>query len=404
MNTNTEKRAVMPNEEDTTATGGDAGATDAPAPAADALTEKFTELGVTDEVATAVRELGVNDVAGLGFLTEDDLIDAGMAPIPARQMLAALKPAPPEPTMPDAAALSVAYDVLPSVPDDASWLNSLRTGGVLKVDTSTVIGAVRAALASRVSLYDIPARLVDAMEAFADETEEQVPAEFYKLRKQLTRRNYGEIFEAIDGLDGNFVTETRRKELIRRIDDNLWPVIASFHSQLQSWQEQWVQGAANPAVMMAALMGGGGMAGVMPPGMMQPPDTAVLRDHASAVNDAVNSIFKGTGVQIAAALAYDAAKVRESLEDPRLPAMIGAANREQMLKKLGVAVNATYPRLEQNITKFVLATMRADEQPAGEEELRYFSALVMLGSQISWDQLGVSRRGRLSGIGAGDQL
>ena len=236
------------------------------------------------------------------------------------------------------------------------------------------------------------------MEAFADETEEQVPPEFYTLRKQLTRRNWGEIFEAIDGLDGNFVTEGRRKELLRRIDDNLWPAIGSFHAQLQSWQEQWVQGAASPAVMMAALMGGGMGAGVMPPGMMQPPDTAVLRDHASAVNDAVNSIFRGTGVQIASALAYDAAKVRESLEDPRLPAMIGAPNREQMLKKLGVAVNATYPRLEQNVTKFVLATMRADDQPAGEEELRYFSALVMLGSQISWDQLGVGR-GRYSGIG-----
>jgi len=37
---------------------------------------------------------------------------------------------------------------------------------------------------------------------------EQVDTEFFKLRKMLTRRSYAEIFEAIDGLDGNYVVST----------------------------------------------------------------------------------------------------------------------------------------------------------------------------------------------------
>ena len=41
------------------------------------------------------------------------------------------------------------FDLLPSVPDDESWLASLKTGGQLKVDAATVISAVRAALATR---------------------------------------------------------------------------------------------------------------------------------------------------------------------------------------------------------------------------------------------------------------
>ena len=135
---------------------------------------------------------------------------------------------------------------------------------------------------------------------------------------------------------------------------------------------------------------------------MQPPDTGGLRDNAAAVADAVNRVFAGTGVQIAAALAYEANRIKDTLSNPRLPAMIGAANRETMLRQLGVAVSATYPRLETNLTKFVLAVMQAQEQPAGTEELQYFAAMFMLGSQIPWDQLGsgVNFAGRPSGIGA----
>ena len=103
---------------------------------------------------------------------------------------------------------AVSFDeVLPAVPTDASWLEALRTGGVLKVDQSTVISVIRAALAHRAGLFEIPDSLVRLMEKFADENDDQVDPEFFKLRKQMTRRSYAEIFEAIDGLDGSYVTE-----------------------------------------------------------------------------------------------------------------------------------------------------------------------------------------------------
>jgi hypothetical protein len=347
----------------------------------------------------------VDDLAGV---TEDDLVNCGMKKLPARKVAAALKPiaAPAaEATAPAAANAvnTVSFDaVLPLVPSDDSWLEALRTGGVLKVEQSTVISAVRAALAHRAGLYTIPDRLVELMEKFADTNEEQVDPEYFKLRKQLTRRSYSEIFAAIDGCDGAYVTEGRKKQLFQRVDERLWPAIIAFYNQLKNWQEAWMAGAANPALMMNAFMamaGGGGSA--LPPGMMQPPDTGILRDTADAVADAVNKVFAGTGVQIAAALAYDANKIKETLANTRLPALIGAANRDQMLRQLGVAVNATYPRLEQNLTRFVLAIMQVKDQAAGQEELTYFGTLFMLGSQIPFDQLGnnPSVGKNLTGIG-----
>lgn len=365
------------------------------APASDAVADKLAQFGADLDTVAKVKDLGVNSVEDLADLTEKDLTDAGLKVVQARKLLKDVKPAP---AAVDTQLVGPAsFDALPPVPDDSSWLAMLKTGGVLKVDQSTVVSTIRAALAQRVGLYDVPAKLVKAMEDFADINEEPLDDSFFKIRKQLIRRSYAEVFEAIDGLDGSFVTEARKKALFKRMDEHFWPALWSFNAQLKGWQETWLQGAANPSMMMMVLAGGAG--GPLPPGMMQAPDTAGLRDAADAVADAVNKVFAGTGVPVASALAYDATQIRKILEDSRLPSFIGAANRDQMLKTLGVAVPATYPRLEVNLTRFVIAVMEVKNQPAGNEELAYFGSLFMLGNQIDWSQLGGGRGSKYSSLG-----
>jgi hypothetical protein len=371
----------------------------------DPMVAKLQGLGVTEEVIGKIKaDLGATSVDDLVGLTEADLVGVGMKVLQARKVAAALKSdarvAAAETAAVNAVGAATLASILPAVPNDASWLVALKAGGVLKVDQSTVISAIRAALAHKAGLFTIPDGLVVMMERFSDENQEAVSADFFKIRKQLTRRNYAEVFEAIEGLDGSYVTEPRKKQLFTRIDENMWPAIIAFYAQLKSWQDAWMQGAANPAIMMSAMLAMGGRGGGLPPGMMQPPDTGILRDTADAMADAVNKVFAGTGVQIAAALAFEATKIRETLENPRLPALIGAANRDQMLRQLKVAVSATYPRLETNLTQFVLSVMQLKDQPAGNEEVQYLGALFMLGSQIPWDQLsGDNSGGRITGIG-----
>jgi len=342
---------------------------------------RLKELGLTDETTEQIIEMGIESIEDLTTLREEDFIEVGVPRIRARKIIAALTPAKTENTMVSAVSFET---ILPPIPGDSVWLSDLKAGGVLKVTPATVISAIRAALAYRVRLFDVPTILAEQMERFADSNEEQVPPEFYELRKQLTRRSYAEIFQAIPGLDGAFVTEVRKKQLFQRIDSYLYPAIVEFRRQLDAWQTTWIQGAANPTMMVTILAAGGG---TLPPGMMQPPDTGSLRDAAEEVVNAINKVFAGTGVPVTNAVAYDATKIREVLANPSLPGMIGAANRDQMLRQLNVVVPATYPRLEQNLTRFVLAIMQIKDLPVGEEEIRFFSALYMLGSQIPWDQL-----------------
>lgn len=381
-------------------------------PAADAITARLAELGITDaDTVGKIKGLGAETVEDLNGLQESDLVGVGVPILKARKVVAGLKPAPP-PTAPatnGAFGAVASFDsILPSCPDDASWLNSLRSGGVLKLGQDTVISAIRAALADRFGLYSIAKRLLEEMEAYIDVTEEQVTEEFWAIRDQLTKKSYGDLFAAIKGLNASYVTDGRKKELLKRIDEAMWPAVIGFNDSLVAWQEAWMQGGMNPALMMgaiASLAGGGG--GVMPPGMMQPPDCGVLRDAAETVNDAINKTFRGTGVQITAALAYEANEIKKMLENPRLPMLCGMPSRDLLLKKLKVDVPPTYPRMEQNLTRFVLGILQVDRVAAGNEELQYFGSLFMLGSQIPWNDLeGVrptfGRGRRPAGIGASD--
>lgn len=359
----------------------------------DELKARLKELGLTDEQIDALQKEGAANDSDIAKLTVDEIKSiTGCGLVTAKNIVADFAPPP------DTSASAAAYgavaslDVLPAVPTDENWLQALKVGGVLKFNPETVIGTVSAALASKVGLYGLPKVLSEEMEKHATSLDEPVPAEFYSLQRALTERSYAEIFAAIPGASGRYATEPKRRELVSKIETRLWPALTGFHEQLDGWVKSW---QSNPALMMgamAALASGG----PMPPGMMAPPPTDQLRDAAEGVITAINSIFAGTGTVVAMALAYDAQQIRKVLEEPSLPAQVGAANREQMLKKLGVGVTSDYPRLEANLKRYVLGVIELPNVTAGQTEHAYITALYQLGMAIPWSRLG---SGELSGIG-----
>ena len=375
----------------------------------DPVVEKLSSFGISNAAIHYIEdELGVSDLSDLTLLDEGDLIKAGVKPVQARKLLAELKKGTSATTgITDAgkqAIQSQLETLLPAIPSDESWLNALKTGGVLKVDESSYIAAMRAALADRAGLYKVPTALADAMEKYADETEEQVDPTYYALRQSLTRRRYGDIFAAIPGLDGSYITDARRKEFLKRIQDTLWPELAASYRALDNWYQTWRASFADPSMLIAAISGGlGGHAGV---NMVTPPDTSPLHDAGDTLVDAVNRVFRGTGIQVAAAMAYDANLIRKTLEDPRLPSMVGVKNRDLMLKKIGINVSSNYVRLEQNLVKYMLSFVNHDTVTS-DVETNYFVALWQLGTQIDWNSLGlngVSGASGVSGLGGSPLL
>jgi hypothetical protein len=103
--------------------------------------------------------------------------------------------------------------------------------------------------------------------------------------------------------------------------------------------------------------------------------------------NSINYVFAGAGLPVAMALAYDAQQIRKVLESSTLPAQVGAANREQMLRMLSVAVSSDYPRLERNLKQYALGVIELQNVTSGQAELQYLLALYQLGAMIDWSRL-----------------
>ena len=85
-------------------------------------------------------------------------------------------------------------------------------------------------------------------------------------------------------------------------------------------------------------------------------------------------------------MAYDAMEIAKTLENSSLPAMLGVANRDQMLKKLGANITPNYARLEQNLVRFVLSYVKYGDEGC-DNDVAYLTALWTLGNQINWTDL-----------------
>lgn len=353
------------------------------------LKGKLKGLGLKDDqIAKLETDGGATTEADIALLSAEEIKNTAGCNIVVAKKIAKAFTAP-APTA--AAPQMVSMDVLPAIPDEKSFLEPLKVGGVLKIQAIDVMAAIRAGIADKARLFTLPDMLLEKMDQFAQDQSEPVGVAFWHLRNQVTRRGYGDLFAAMEETPGTFINDRRKKELLQRLNSLLWPALGGFHDRLTAWSDVWAKGAANPAMAFAFLaMGQVGVPGaVLPPGIMQPPDTAPLRDEAEAVIDRINKVFAGTGIVVARALAYDATRVREVLEDPTLPATIGSATREQMLKTLGIDVGAADIRLEKGLAKYALSIMELPKVAQGPVEYTYLAAMLQLGASIAWDKLGV---------------
>lgn len=276
--------------------------------------------------------------------------------------------------------------LLPSIPDDSSFLEALKIGGELKVGTTEIISAIKATLAKKVGLFEIPSKLAEKMEAFAETCEEPVGKEFLEVRNMVIERSYAEVMSVL-GIKGSFVTEGRKNSFLSKLESSLWVEVKSFYEMLSNWNRTWGETSNNPTILahQIALLMGGSTGGVAP-AMMQPPDTSVLKDAAEALINVMNRVFSGYGIPIARALAYEAQRIKTILENDRLPSMIGAGTREMMLKMLETDVASDYVRLERNLVQFIVAVMEYPKITPNTEIL-YLSEMLKLGSAIDFNKL-----------------
>ena len=279
-------------------------------------------------------------------------------------------------------------DILPEIKDEDALTRAIKTGGELKTkEPLAVLFANRAGVANRYGLFEMPNRLAKLMEKHADELDEPCGKEFYALLRLVRRKRYADILEDL-GVEAAFVTNARKDDLLNRVQSVLWPSLYKFQLALLSWKKAWLADMGeNQMLAFAVAMSQRSDGASLPEGMVTPPETGVLYDEAEGVNNGINAVLSGTRLPIAVALATEAKKVKELLEDDKLPISIGATNKDEMLKMIGISASASDIRLEQNLARYTLGILSLPDWRGQKDEYRFLAALLQLGQQIKWDEL-----------------
>jgi len=360
-------------------------------PFADAVGKPLDE--VTNALVVEVGEPGDQALEALGSeeytpfsSLQAVLSKLSIPPAIIRKNIGLLRIRKETPSADGAGSLVKMTGILPAIPDDTSFVESLKVGGDLRVGVTEVISAVKASLAYRVGFYGLPDILRDRMESFAESLDEPCSPEYFEVQDLVVKRSYADVLRAFK-VTGSFVTETRKKAFLGKLESCLWSSLGDFQHQLAAWNRSWMDNGSNPAMLAMAISSAVGGGGAMPPGMMAPPDTATLRDAAEAAITTINKVFAGFGIPIARAMAYEAEQIKVVLNNTKLPMLLGAANREQMLKMLGVDVAGDYVRLERNLVQYTVAVMEYPKISAGQQELMYLSAMLQLGAVIDFEKL-----------------
>lgn len=289
-------------------------------------------------------------------------------------------------------SVTTAVKFLPSVPDDDSFIAALKTDGVLKVKDTDVLAAVKAAIASKARLYSVPDKLLELIEKFASDQQEPFDEKYYEIRNMITEKNYADVLSVIN-VKSQFITETKRKEFLEKLESILWAELASFNEALSAWQKVWTDGM--PAMMMNVIAMGNAAPGANPAaGMMTPPDTGSLHSAAEEVINKINRIFAGPGIPVSRALTQDALRIKKVLNDDGVLKATGSPTKDILLKSLGITVGADLIRAEQSISQYTLAVMHLPAQ-IGDDEIIYLTQLVRLGASIPWTKLTTGVRATL---------
>lgn len=295
-----------------------------------------------------------------------------------------------------AATYSPSWDLLPSVPPDGGpLLQALMAGGRLKIDDLTVYSLVRTAFADRQGFFDLPALFKNRLESYMETLEEPLigakAQRYIELRNIIVERKYADILGPM-GFKGNIMTKANIDKVLNRTNESFWRGLQSFQKQLDPWYKMWLE-SAGPALMgnlaMAVASSTGALVGGIMPAPMELPDVAPIFVAARSLFDIINKVLASLGVPVVQALAGEATRILQQLDDPDLPVALGYGSKDLMLKEMDIKVSPDLSMMEGVVAHYAISVcgIRNIETWDQKKQYAYLGALYQRGRQINWEVL-----------------
>lgn len=369
-------------------------------------------LGKTpDEIATALESVvgdvtdGAIDLLGNPDDTPDADIKTALAglKVPTALVNKAIRgirnapaPAPAAAPAPAPAAMAptvrAAEVMLVSAPGDDDLLKALKLGGRPEFEPVNVAAVVRAAVARRNGVFDLPERLVDAIRNESRKQRKPNPPILIQVRRELAKRsNVAAIFADLfpeEGKGGSaYVSEKDKTETLKALD-GIWPALIAFQGRLRAFRMEAMT-AAMTAGMATQMSGGFGFSAMgLDPSMLMGVnlDTSSYVDDVEGIIDALNGVFMDQGLYASRVLAEEGARLTGILKMDGLVSAVGCTNYEDMLRELRIGVTADVIRGQTDLATWLINVVTLQEKDSASLP-GVLLALCMLGDRIPWEKL-----------------
>lgn len=251
-----------------------------------------------------------------------------------------------------ASAQSNYLSLIADIPMGDSFIKAMSMTTRLKVDELSIIALTKAYVANIHGIFDVMKKIHEKGEANLRRLRTPAPASLIKLMQALTKKQYSAIFSALDvDVTASMINEENRLMLLKGFQDTTLPFVQKFvNTSMKAWVEDYNQNSLNLGNLVKAISGGGLVD--------QTTETDSLRMEASAINDILNSNFAVYGLYCAGALAYEAHKVKELLQDPQYMTLLGAQSQEDMLSMIGSNVSDGDVMLETRLCQLLIGLKR----------------------------------------------
>ena len=288
----------------------------------------------------------------------------------------------------DNAAVDNNDNPIPVIPvDDESFLAILKTSGIQQPLDATVVAGIKAYLASKKGLFDLPKILLDKMQTAAESLNKPIRGgEFAEVRRIIVERDYAAILDAIDGQGcARYIDGDKRKKVLERVKSTLLPALVSFHGALQNYRTG-LQESLGQNVMMA-FMSGNQQAMEMARMSMVMPNTMQLKSAAEKFVVKANATFAVWGEAAARCLASDAIQIKKVLQLPQLPGLCGYASAEDFMMNISKDVTSEDIALEANLARYAYLLLVLNRGVAADAEKTLIGELMQIDIAINWNSL-----------------
>jgi hypothetical protein len=211
------------------------------------------------------------------------------------------------------------------------------------------VAAVRVYFAHRNGLYQLRRKLVEAIDAAAENSDTPADAStVYELMNEIASEDIAPLLRVMK-VPTKAVSPDERKKFLTRLDTVFIPGVLRFYDSLAGWYEGFKAVQSNPTAFVAALQGR--LSGVVE----APVDVSPLRSAAAALANVMNGTFKGLNhLAVARTMAKDAVDVAALLKDLKYMAAAGFRSPVEMRRGLGITITDEEARASVDVAEFVL--------------------------------------------------